>query len=185
MEIPHSERLHYRLMTLADKALMHEVDQDEDVMKFINGGNKSSMEDIENVMLPRLNAYINREEGWGLWAVFHTNTRQYLGWILVRPMHFFSDTPAFDDLELGWRFKKSAWGYGYATEAAAHIMKYLSCSPNVTTFSAIAVKENVASINIMSKLGMQYVKSAVHHDPLGDMLLEYYSVQIEDEGKER
>ena len=28
-------------------------------------------------------------------------------------------------------------------------------------------------------------RGAVHHDPLGDMLLEYYSVQIEDEGQRR
>jgi RimJ/RimL family protein N-acetyltransferase len=185
MEIPNSERLHYRLMTPADKALMYEVDQDEDVMQFINGGNKSSMEDIEDVMLPRLNAYLNPEKGWGLWAVFNIKTQLYLGWILVRPMYFFSETPAFDDLELGWRFKKSAWGHGYATEAAAHIMKHLLLTQDVTTFSAIAVKENVASINIMTKLGMQYVKSAVHHDPLGDMLLEFYSVHIGVKGQKK
>lgn len=163
-------------MSPADKALMHEVDQDEEVMKFINGGSKTSMKDIENVMIPRLKAYLNPEKGWGLWAVFKQDSKQYLGWILVRPMNFFSDAPIHDDLELGWRFKKSAWGFGYASEAAAHIMTCLSEAQSVTTFSAIAVKENTASINIMKKLGMNYVKTALHKDPLGDMLLDFYSV---------
>ncbi|MDT0584255.1 hypothetical protein [Brumicola blandensis] len=37
-------------------------------------------------------------------------------------------------------------------------------------------------MTLADKALMHGVKSAVHHDPLGDMLLEYYSVQIEDEG---
>ena len=41
-------------------------------------------------------------------------------------MHFFSDTPEFDNLELGWRFFRSSWGKGYASEAAIHIKQALS-----------------------------------------------------------
>jgi RimJ/RimL family protein N-acetyltransferase len=184
MIIKPSERLSYRLMTLADGPRLLDVDSDPLVMKYISKGVPSSIEDIENVLLPRLAKYLNPEKGWGLWEVCDSATKLYLGWVLVRPMHFFSQQSAskqaeFDNWELGWRFKQATWGRGYATEAAKHIMHTLAVKHAVKTFSAIAVKENVASIQVMKKLGMIFEKSAFHVDPLFQEHLEYYRIDFD------
>jgi RimJ/RimL family protein N-acetyltransferase len=37
---------------------------------------------------------------------------------------------------------------------------------------------NAASINIMKKLGMSYIKTDIHRDPLGDEEVVYYTLEI-------
>jgi RimJ/RimL family protein N-acetyltransferase len=174
--IANSDRLNFSLINARDKQLLYDLDQDPDVMLYINGGQPHSMERIEQVFIPRVSAFTRPDKGWGLWKVTLIDTDEYLGWILVRPMYFFSDTPQFNDIELGWRFFKSAWGKGYATEAASAIANALvQHDVNIKKFSAIALEENTASINIMTKLGMSFVKKDLHKDPLGDMELVYYT----------
>lgn len=176
VRIKNSERLSYALMDASDADQLHDLDQDPDVMKYINGGKISSWQDIQDIMLPRMASYRNPEKGWGLWKVTVTESQKFIGWILVRPMHFFSSDRDDSDWELGWRFKQSSWGRGYATEAALAVIAALNTQCHQHHFSAIAFPENQASINIMKKLGMHYVKTDIHKDPLGDEEVVYYTV---------
>ena len=178
MEIKNSQRLSYALMGSDDADLLFELDQDIEVMRYINGGEMTSMQDIHNVFLPRMAKYTDVDKGWGLWKVVVNTTDQFIGWILVRPMDFFNDQPQWDNWELGWRFKRESWGYGYGTEAAQHIMSALTESQELHKFSAIAMPENQASINIMKKLGMKHLKTELHKDPLGDMEAVYYELDV-------
>ncbi|MBL4660426.1 MAG: GNAT family N-acetyltransferase [Alcanivoracaceae bacterium] len=178
MKIFNSTRLSYQLMDANDFQLLYELDQDPEVMKYINGGKPTTKEDIEEVFLPRIDAYTNSPKGWGLWKVTINCSAEFIGWILVRPMDFFSNQPQLENLELGWRFIKKSWAKGYATEAAQHIMQALIKNRSATQFSAIAVSDNLASIAIMKKLGMRFQKKDIHKDPLGDMLVEYYSLNV-------
>lgn len=167
MEIQNTKRLSFRLMDENDAALLFELDQDVEVMRYINGGIKTTMEEVKNSFIPRLNSFTEREKGWGLWQVNRLDSQQFIGWILVRPMHFFSDNPEYSNLELGWRFKQSSWGQGYATEAALAVKQVFITNPNVTQFSAIANPENRGSINIMRKIGMGFISNNKQNDPNG------------------
>ncbi|MGI2170916.1 GNAT family N-acetyltransferase [Shewanella sp. MF05960] len=186
MQIANTARLHLSLMTLDDNALLFELDQDERVMHFLNGGIKSTQHQIDTVMIPRLAQYLNPQKGWGLWKVQaldcvendkHQLSGQYLGWILVRPMHFFTQSQPHN-IELGWRFKYVSWGKGYATEAANAVMQAVSTVDEVTHVSAIAVEDNLASIAIMKKLGMQFQYKRLHRDPLGDTEAVFYQKRV-------
>ncbi|MBT0587642.1 GNAT family N-acetyltransferase [Alteromonas sp. SM 2104] len=173
------------LKPFADADLLYRLDQDPEVMRFISGGKPTSWSDITTVFSPRLAAYINSAKGWGLWGCFSTDTEDFIGWVLVRPMGFFDEHKLFDssqclrdiDIELGWRFKRAAWGKGFATEAAAHIMKSLNDLHGYRQFSAVALPQNSASIAIMKKLGMRFISRGLHRDPLGDMQLDTYSIE--------
>ncbi|WP_299491360.1 GNAT family N-acetyltransferase [uncultured Shewanella sp.] len=159
-----------------DAEFLYQLDLDPEVMRYINGGNKTCREDIQNIMLPRMNRYKNSVKGWGMWKVTVIETQQEIGWIIVRPMDFFSKAPQWNNLELGWRFFQSAWGKGYASEAAKHLMHVLLQQEPSLNFSAIANEYNDASINIMKKLGMTYVKTYLHQDPLGDVDVVLYQL---------
>ncbi|WP_286234470.1 GNAT family N-acetyltransferase [Thalassotalea sediminis] len=176
MDIKHSKRLSFRLMDENDSELLWLLDQDPQVMRYITGGKISTLAKIKHTFIPRMNAYRNAEKGFGLWQVNNIDNDEYLGWILIRPMHFFSAAPEFDNLEIGWRFFRNIWGKGYATEAAQHVMQSLHLQLGYNTFSAIADENNLASINVMKKLGMHYIKTYHHKDQLINCQVAYYQV---------
>lgn len=175
MKIVNSDRLSYALMSDADADLLYELDQDVEVMRYINGGKMTTRQEVQDVFLPRLAQYTNADKGWGMWKLTTTDSNEFIGWVLVRPMDFFSGEPKWDDWELGWRLMRKAWGRGYATEAAKHLMHHLKSTQDLQKFSAIAMPGNEASINIMKKLGMTYQKTDIYTDPLGSEEVVYYS----------
>ena len=178
MKVNDSVRLSYSLMTANDAELLYQLDQDPAVMRYINGGKTSSMAYITKIYLPRLKSFTNNDAGWGLWKVTIKANQKFIGWILIRPMEFFSQTPEFHNLEIGWRFMQCAWGKGYATEAASTIAEQVKKQKNIKKLSAIAMADNVGSIAIMKKIGLSYVKSYLHKDPIGDMPVVYYQQQL-------
>ena len=66
MRIPDTDRLEFHFMTRKDAEALFELDQDEDVMLYINGGHMTTMEDIRQISIPRLESYANEDEGWGM-----------------------------------------------------------------------------------------------------------------------
>ncbi|MDP4983444.1 GNAT family N-acetyltransferase [Pseudoalteromonas tunicata] len=175
-----SSRLKFSFMTAADANLLYELDQDPAVMQYLTGGTTTSLTDIHTVFLPRLAKYADQQQGFGLWQVRLIETDEFLGWVLVRPMDFFSEHPQYQNLELGWRFKQVFWGKGYASEAASAVLNALAVQRGISQFSATALAENLGSIAVMKKLGMQCVKNYVHQDQFGDHQAVYYSVILGD-----
>ncbi|KGJ86971.1 GNAT family N-acetyltransferase [Colwellia psychrerythraea] len=178
MDIKNSERLKFRLMDSADAQALWEIDQDPAVMKFLNGGTPTSIEQVNKVFIPRMNAYRNNELGWGIWQVSDKVSNEYLGWVLIRPMSFFTESPNTKDLELGWRFFQATWGKGYATEAAIAIRDAVIANTDVTHVSALAVADNLASIGVMKKMGMNFVRAYLHEDPIGDFDAVHYQMAV-------
>lgn len=183
MHINDSQRLTYRLINKNDAQALFDLDNDPEVMRYITLGKTTPMEDVINIAIPRFEKYTNAEQGWGLWKVDIKATNTFIGWVLVRPFNFFSESPEFDNLELGWRFMQKSWGQGYATEAALSVQNALielakSGKSQVTTLSAIANVENIGSISVMKKLGMTYQKTYVEETPYGDIPTEYYQRSI-------
>lgn len=189
MQIPASQRLTFRLLDAQDAELLFRLDQDPAVMHYINGGVPSTMQDIVQRMLPRMQAYRNPAKGYGIYGVFAREAimltdgqslaaGDYLGWVLVRPMNFFTTGAEPDDLELGWRFFRHCWRQGIASEAAAAVAAVLAGQPGIRKLSAIALPDNHGSVAVMKKLGMSYVKRYIHRDPLGDYDVVLYSKTV-------
>ena len=182
LQIAASERLKYALMSQDDATLLFDVDQDEEVMRFINGGRCTAMQTIVQVMLPRMNMYRNPVLGYGIWQLRRRSDDAYLGWVLIRPMGFNTSTPSTEDVEIGWRLKRQYWGQGYASEAAKAIASaVLADKPQVMWLSAIAMPDNAGSIGVMRKLGMQFVKRYMHRDALGDTDAVLYRMPVNGE----
>uniref|UniRef100_UPI003568B494 GNAT family N-acetyltransferase n=1 Tax=Arsukibacterium sp. TaxID=1977258 RepID=UPI003568B494 len=180
LAIPASLRLSFRLLSAKDAALLFEVDQDEEVMRYLNGGKRTSMQQITEIFLPRMAQYRNPKRGYGIWQVCRTGDNAYLGWVLIRPMGFNTATPSTDNIELGWRFKRLYWGQGYASEAAAAIAKAVVANNNEVQYvSAITTPDNAGSIGVMVKLGMQFIKRYRHQDALGEVDAVLYRKNID------
>ena len=66
MHIENSARLAYQLIDESDSVFLFQLDQDPEVMRYINGGIMTPQEDINTLFIPRINAYKNIVKGWGL-----------------------------------------------------------------------------------------------------------------------
>ena len=163
-----------------DAQALWQLDQDPEVMKYLNGGTPTSMEQVHSVFIPRMEKYRDSEKGWGLWQVSDKTTDEYLGWVLVRPMAFFTDSPDYQDLELGWRFFQKSWGKGYATEAAIAIKDAVAEHTDINHVSALAVADNLGSIGVMKKMGMKFVRAYLHKDPIGDFDAVHYQMSVKE-----
>ena len=180
ISVPASQRLTFALLSAKDAELLFDVDQDEEVMRYINGGKCTSMQTIVEVMLPRMALYRDPATGFGIWQVRRAVDDTFLGWVLIRPMGFNTDSPSKHELEIGWRFKREHWGQGYATEAASAIADaVLAQNTGYSLLSAIAMPDNTGSIGVMQKLGMQFVKRYLHRDALGDVDAVLYQKSVE------
>lgn len=64
-------------------------------------------------------------------------------------------TPA---IELAWRLDYEHWGKGYASEAARAVIDHAFTVLSLTELVAYTVHDNVRTIAMMEKLGMEYQK---------------------------
>jgi len=177
-QVPDSARLTFRLMGAEDAQALWKIDQDPAVMKYLNGGTPTNMEQVNSTFIPRMEKYRDSNKGWGIWQVSDKVSNEYLGWVLIRPMAFFTDSPNFKDLELGWRFFQCSWGKGYATEAAIAIKDAVVTNSDITHVSALAVADNLGSIGVMKKMGMSFVRAYLHKDPIGDFDAVHYQMPV-------
>ncbi len=187
LKIPASKRLSYRLVDVSlagDQAFLFELDQDPQVMRYITNGQPTSLQHFQQWFLPRIQSFTNATEGWGLWMLSCLETEAVMGWILVRPVDFFSEDPKqqptqWDNLEIGWRLSRSYWGQGYSTEAASQILKQLIKRRSIKKLTATALVENSASINIMKKLGLTLLRHYNHKDEHGEFPAVVYEKTID------
>ncbi|HMQ48342.1 MAG TPA: GNAT family N-acetyltransferase [Saprospiraceae bacterium] len=94
--------------------------------------------------------------GMGRWAVaLKDQPDTVLGWCGLK-YH-----PDSDQVDVGYRFFRRYWGNGYATEAAKASIDYGFYHLGLPTIYAHAMKNNIASIKVLEKIGMSYWKNSI------------------------
>lgn len=94
--------------------------------------------------------------GWGWWAVEASGV--FIGMAGLDPV---DEGLPFHGVEAGWRLARSAWGHGYATEAARAVLEHGFGPLGLTEILAITAAGNQRSRAVMRRLGMR-------HDPAED-----------------
>lgn len=103
---------------------------------------------------------IMAENNFGLWAVEIKQAKEFIGFVgLSIPRFETAFTPC---VEIGWRLAHTHWGYGYATEAAAACLDYGFKDLMLDEIVSFTSVLNTKSINVMRKIGMEYVKDFEH-----------------------
>lgn len=144
-----TERLVLRHFTMADAPLIYELNKDADVVRYTGDPIKDiphAEQVLTNTILPQYSLY-----NYGRWAVHEKSTGLFIGWCGLKYR------PERQEIDLGYRFKKTAWGKGYATEAAVACIKYGFEKLDLKRIVGRAVPENKASLSVLEKCGMQYI----------------------------
>jgi RimJ/RimL family protein N-acetyltransferase len=159
-----TERLVLRRFSKDDVDNLVELDSDPEVMHFINGGRSTPRQEIESDVLPRFLDFYERFVGYGFWAAVERSTGRFVGWF-----HFRSTGAAHpDEVEFGYRLRRSAWGQGYATEGSRALIDKGFAEFGVQRVVAFTMVVNVASRRVMEKAGLRFVRT--FHQPWPDYI---------------
>lgn len=150
--ITETDRLILREFVLRDAEYLFHLNSDADVIRFTGNTTFGNVEEARQFILnyDQYNKY-----GFGRWAVLDKNNGDFLGWCGLKR------TAGTNEHDIGYRFFKSNWGRGYATEAAKVSLLIGFSQFNMNEIIARAVKENLASIRVLEKAGMTYYKDFV------------------------
>lgn len=111
--------------------------------------------------------------GWGLWAVEVKGIDPFIGFVGLSPQDLgFEWMPC---VEIGWRLKHSAWGKGYATEAAQAALEF--GIPRFGKIYSYTAASNTPSQKVMSKIGLvERPELAFEHPRVENPLLKPHVV---------
>jgi RimJ/RimL family protein N-acetyltransferase len=151
-----TDRLLLRRLTAADVDHLVELDGDPEVMRFLTNGRPTPRERIERVTLPRVMSGYEHLRGLGRMAAIERATSAFLGWIGFDPS---DDGRPDDEIELGYRLRRSAWGRGYATEGSRALIDEAFTDFPVRRVYAQTMAVNLASRRVMEKSGLRFVRT--------------------------
>ena len=119
--------------------------------------------DQSDALVDRWSERIKRD-GYGLWAVEIRASNEFIGYVgLASPTWEAAFTPC---TEIGWRLARSAWGYGYATEAANAALATAFGAIGLGDVVSFTTKSNLRSQHVMQRIGMTNNPSEDFDHPL-------------------
>jgi RimJ/RimL family protein N-acetyltransferase len=152
-----SDRLRLRRFVAADADLLVALDADPEVMRYITYGRPTPRAAYVEIHLPRWLAIYEAQPGRGYFAAESRATGEFMGWFHLR-----DDRIAPEYVELGYRFRRSAWGQGYATEGSRALLKHGFDGLGIERISARTLLGNTASQHVMAKCGLRCIGEFVY-----------------------
>jgi RimJ/RimL family protein N-acetyltransferase len=153
-----TDRLILRDITEADAESLFDLDSDPEVMRFIGPRPAPDVagyrDRTRSVHVP-----LQAHPWHGVRVVLGRARGEFLGWVFVRPATGFKYAREIGwtrpgEVEVGYRYRRSAWGRGIATEAAAPLVRIALADPATTALVACALAGNVGSLRVLEKLGL-------------------------------
>ena len=148
-----TKRLILRRFCEDDADNLYALDNDPEVMQFLNGGIPAPRDVIQNEILPNFLHDDAQYPGYGFWAVAAKESGMFLGWLSLRAT---GADPG--EAALGFRLRKSAWGNEYATEVAQAILHKGFTELGVQRVIATTYEKNVSSCRVLEKIGMKLAR---------------------------
>ena len=144
-----TERLLLRQIQFGDTAALMNIFGDAEVMRFGDGVQPKAW--VEGWIQTCHESYA--VHGFGPYAVVEQSSREVIGYC---GLYFFADVNGRPEVEIGYRLRRSAWGQGYAVEAARAVRDFAFEQLNFQRLIAIIDPANVASIRVAENVGMHY-----------------------------
>ena len=163
-----TERLVLKPLTTDDSGFIFELYNSPKFIEFIGDRNIKTIQDAEQYIVTKFLPHLEKL-GYGNYLVVKKSDNTKIGAVGI----FQRD--GLDVHDIGFSFLPEFEGKGYGFEAASKLLETAFSVFNLNTISAITTKENIASQNLIKKLGLQYQKTVQLPD--GDKELLYYEIE--------
>jgi RimJ/RimL family protein N-acetyltransferase len=145
-----TERLTLREFSPADAEALYALNADPEVVRYTGDRAFYDVEEARQL----LNSYDSyRLHGFGRWSVYLSETNEYIGFC---GLAYRAET---DEVDLGFRFHRSCWGNGYATEASQASLAIGFGQYGLDRIVGRAMEQNLASHRVLTRLGMRQVSA--------------------------
>jgi len=148
-----SKRLNFREFLPSDAKHIFDLNADPEVIKYTGDPPFKNINEALD-FIKNYNHY--KEHGFGRWAVILKENDQFIGWCGLK----YNEE---NEIDLGFRFFKSQWGKGYASESAKATIQYAKSALGMKSIIGRAAQNNVASIKVLEKLGFKCLKKSMCH----------------------
>lgn len=142
-----TERTVLRNLTSDDAEDFYTLNLDQEVLKFTGDEPFKNIRVAEN-FLTKYEQY--SKYGVGRLAVIDKTTSKFIGWCGLK---YSLDK---DEYDIGFRFFKQYWNRGFATETALRCLDFGFNDLGLERIVGRAMKENIASIKVLAKIGMTF-----------------------------
>jgi RimJ/RimL family protein N-acetyltransferase len=147
-------RLRLRPRTLDDLDANLAMDLDPEVARFI-------WPEPPEPLAHRAALVARIAAGWpevgGIWVVEWRHEPGLLGWCGLFPLD------GADEIEIGYRYVRAAWGQGVATEAARAVLAHGFHELRLPRIVGVTDPANHASKRVLAKLGMRPIGRGRHY----------------------
>lgn len=157
-KILETPRLYLREFTIEDAQLLIDLNSNPNVIRYTGDGPVKDLAEAKRILTDII--FPQYKNKMGRWAVHLKSNDEFIGWCGLK---FIAED---NEIDLGYRFFENHWRKGYASESAKAVLEYGVNTLNLKNIIARVAKDNVASINVIKKLGMVYLKDDMcAHDP--------------------
>jgi ribosomal-protein-alanine N-acetyltransferase len=151
-----TDRLELRSATPADAPLLHSLFSDPEVLRYLPPGPVMTLEQAAAAIQRRMT--LEAELGYAPLIVETKDHQTFVGSAGLLP------GKGTMDAELAYHLRSSAWGHGYASEAARAVLEFAFQKRKLDEVVGVAFPENQASWKVMEKIGMHFEGLARYHE---------------------
>ncbi len=152
----HTPRILLRPLQPGDAEVLFRIYQGKDVLRYFPNPNPPALEKVQRFVAAQQKHW--ERFGYGNWAILPiredlvpAGEQDIIGWAGLQYL------PELEETEVGFLLDRSAWGKGYATEAARAALAFGFERCQLDHIIALVHAENAASRRVIEKCGLRYV----------------------------
>lgn len=153
-----TERLILRPFLMDDLSKLYALFFDVEVMRYIGDGSLPTQAQLKKSLARWIEHYDNY--GYSLLALTDRFSKALLGFCGLIAQTVEQE----EKVELGYRLGRQYWSKGYATEAAIAMRDHAFNDLKLDELISIIQPDNIGSIKVAEKLGMEHEKDIIFHD---------------------
>ena len=149
-----TKRIYLRDLEEKDTDMLYELHNNQKTMRYMHYNTISyekAKHDIKDY-----SSVSELQPGYGIWATVLKDSDEVIGWTCLKKL------PNSNDVEIGYRYFPKYWNKGYCTEICNELIRYGFEERNLIEIIALIRPDNLASIRVVEKLKMSYVKMVTH-----------------------
>ena len=161
-----TSRLFVRELKGSDLVAFHEMQSDDEVMRYTTGAgfdeaeNRRQLEDC-------ITKYSEPDNNFWVWAVVRKSDQQFVGTCAIVPNE---QRP-----EIGYRFLRKFFGNGYGQEVCDGLIEYGIREQELTEIIAYVDTRNIASAKILDRSRLSFIREVANEDGFADRFYRWSS----------